>query len=339
MRNFILSLCLLATSPVFAENPDSAKFYFNKGVEEQTARRFLMAANAFDKAIKFDPKFKDAYLQNGYVNLEMRKTDNAITYFSKVLDLEPGNATAVKELAELYFNYRQFNKAMELAQKCPTCPNAEKIIAISNFHLENFELAVKGLLSFLKKNPADAESNYMVASSYLGMEQNPEAAKYYQKAIELDPTRVNWMNELGILYYEMNNFKSAVVYFNLAKEKGFPQSSSFIENLAYSYVYSGDFATGEKMLLELWAKKPGNKDILRDLADAYYQRKQYDKSLEFCQKLLEMDMKDAKAMYQAGMCFQKKGDKDRGMGLCDKAIEIDPSLASMRKQQMMGAGL
>ena len=50
-------------------------------------------------------------------------------------------------------------------------------------------------------------------------------------------------------------------------------------------------------------------------------------------------MKDAKAMYQAGMCFQKKGDKDRGMGLCDKAIEIDPSLASMRKQQMMGAGL
>ena len=84
MRNFILSLCLLATAPVFAENPDSAKFYFNKGVEEQTARRFLMAANAFDKAIKFDPKFKDAYLQNGYVNLEMRKTDNAITYFSNV---------------------------------------------------------------------------------------------------------------------------------------------------------------------------------------------------------------------------------------------------------------
>jgi Flp pilus assembly protein TadD len=210
---------------------------------------------------------------------------------------------------------------------------------MSNFHLENFELAIKGLQSYIKKNQNDAEAYYMLASSYLGTEQNKEAANYYQKAIALDESRVNWMNELGILYYEMNDFKNAVIYFNKAKDKGFPQSASFIENLAYSYVYSGDFATGEKMLMDQWAKKPGNKDILRDLADAYYQRKLYDKSLEFCQKLLELDMKDAKAMYQAGMCFQKKGDKDRGQGLCDKAIELDPSLASMRKQQMMGAGL
>ena len=339
MKNLLLVLSVLAVMPAMAVNSDSAKFYFNKGVEEQNARRFLVASRAFDKAIAFDSNFIDAYLQNGYVNLAMRKTDNAMSNFSKVIDLDPNNVLAVKELAELYFSYRQFDKAMTLAQKCTSCPNAEKIIAMSNFHLENFELAIKGLLSYSKKNPADAEAFYMLASSYLGTEQNKEAAKYYQKAIELDASRVNWMNELGILYYEMNDFKNAVIYFNKAKEKGFPPSASFIENLAYSYVYSGDFATGEKMLMDQWAKTPGNKDILRDLADAYYERKLFDKSLEFCQKLLEMDMKDAKAMYQAGMCFQKKGDKDRGQGLCDKAIEIDPTLASMRKQQMMGAGL
>jgi hypothetical protein len=39
-----------------------------------------------------------------------------------------------------------------------------------------------------------------------------------------------------------------------------------------------------------------------------------------------------------GMCYQKKGEKDKGVQLCDKAIEMDPSLASL-KQKKMDMGL
>jgi tetratricopeptide (TPR) repeat protein len=99
-------------------------------------------------------------------------------------------------------------------------------------------------------------------------------------------------------------------------------------------MFSGEFEKGEKMLLAILARKPGNVDILRDIAEAYYTQKMYDKSLEFCQKLMEADAKDAKALYQAGLCFQKKGQKDKGQGMCDKAIEMDPSLASMRQKSM-----
>ena len=63
------------------------------------------------------------------------------------------------------------------------------------------------------------------------------------------------------------------------------------------------------------------------------QQKQYDKSLAYCQKLMELDAKDGKALYQAGLCFQKKGQKDRGQQMCDKAIEMDPSLTSLRRKK------
>jgi tetratricopeptide (TPR) repeat protein len=339
MKNLFVSLLLFIYFPAFAENSDSSIYYFNKAVTEQNASRYLVASQLFEKAIKFDPAFKEAFLQNGLTNLAMHNMDHAMELFKKVLVLEPRNAIAVKELADLYLAYHQYDKAIALAQTCPGCSNADKILGISNFHLENFELAVKSLQSFIKKNPTDAEAYYMAASSYLGLEQHTEAAKFYQKAIELDNAKVNWMNELGLLYYQTDDFKNAVVYFNKAKEKGFLQTSSFTENLAYAYLFSGDFETGEKLLMEIWKKKPGNKDILRDLADEYYKKKMYDKSLDFCQKILEMDMKDGKAMYQAGMCFQKKGQTEKGQALCDKAIQLDPSLAGMRKQQMMGAGL
>ncbi|HMZ99808.1 MAG TPA: tetratricopeptide repeat protein, partial [Ferruginibacter sp.] len=112
------------------------------------------------------------------------------------------------------------------------------------------------------------------------------------------------------------------------------QSNDFNENLGFACLYSGEYDRGEKLLLEIYRRRPGDKDILRDMAQAYYDVKMYDKALEFCQQLLEADKNDAKALYQAGMCFQKKGQTQRGQQMCDKAIEMDPSLGKLRQKKM-----
>lgn len=334
---FYASLLLCGSTPIYAQQ-DSAQHYFNKGTEEKNAKRWMVAAKHYDKAIQFNPKFKEAYLENGYANLEMRRTDVAKGHFMKVLDIEPGNASAIKELTELFFSYRQYEKAIEYAQKCTTCPNAGRIIGQSQYELEDYAAAVKTLLGVIAKNPADAEAQYAIGRSYLEMEEYKSAIPYYAKAIELDKTRNVWMYELGLQYYNMNDFKNALDQFTKAAESGYPKGNDFNENVGYCQIYTGNFEAGEKTLLEIYAKKPGNKDILRDIAEIYYQRKLYDKSLDFCQKLLEMDKNDGKALYQAGLCFQKKGQTDRGQQMCDKAIEMDPSLASLR-QKKMSAGM
>lgn len=326
---------LLACLNSFAQL-DSAQFYFQKGIEQKTAKQFLVASKSLDKAISFNNKFKEAYLENAYVNLEMRKIDNAISNFNKVLELEPTNTAAAKESMEIYYNYHQYAKAKELAVKCIGCLNAEKIIAMCNYQEEDYGNAIKGLLSFLAKNPTDAEATYTLARSYLDMEQFKNAVPYYNKAILLNPDKNAWTYELGMIYYTLTDYKNAVVFFNKAAEKGYPKKSDFVENLGYAYIYSGQFDEGEKMLLSLLEKKPDNKELLRDIAEAYYNGKLYDKSLGYCQKLMEMDMKDGKALYQAGLCFQKMGQKEKGQGMCDKAIELDPSLTGLRQKQMTG---
>ncbi len=335
MKNTILiTLGIFIFNTVFSQNTDSANFYFRKGMEEKSAHRFLTASKFFDKSVQFNPQYKEAILENAYANLEMRKTDVAKGLFTKVYELDPSNKTAIKELTSLFFDYRQFQQAVEFATKCTGCENAEKILAMSNYHLEDYGAAVKGLLSVLAKNPNDAEATYTLGRSYLDMEQYKAAVPYYNKAVVLDVSKNVWAYELGLLYYNLNDFKNAALFFNKAVAGGYPQSNDFSENLGYAYIYSGEFDKGEKLLLAILAKKPGNKDILRDIAEAYYGQKMYDKSLEYCQKLMELDMKDAKALYQAGLCFQKKGQKDKGQGMCDKAIEMDPSLAGMRQKNM-----
>ena len=334
-----LAACIALTNIVFAQNTDSAKFYFQKGLVENEAKRYLAASTFFDKAINFDVKYADAYQENGYANLSMRKTDAAKEHFTKLYELDPGSKAAITELTELYFSYHQYQKAIEFAGKCTGCANAERIIAMSSYRQEDYATAVKGLLNVIAKDATDAEATYTIGRSYLDMEQYTKAVPYYTKAIELDTTKNVWMNELGLLFYNLNDFKNAKTYFLKAVENGYPVNNDFNENLGYAYIFSGEFEKGEKLLLAILAKKPGNKDILRDIAEAYYQQKMYDKSLDYCQQLIVLDEKDAKALYQAGLCFQKKGQKEKGQSMCDNAIKMDPSLSGLRQKQDGGIGL
>ena len=42
-------------------------------MEEKNSRLYAVAGNDFDKAISFNPNYTEAYIENGNVDLEMRK--------------------------------------------------------------------------------------------------------------------------------------------------------------------------------------------------------------------------------------------------------------------------
>lgn len=334
MKQVLTALVFFPLTALFAQNTDSSSYYLKKGLEEKEAKRYQVASQYFKEAIEQDPTSAVAYLENGYANLEMRRMDEAKLNFTRVYELDPTNDNAIRELVELNYNYRHYQKAIELAEKCKSCPNADRVIALSYYHLEDYPGAAKKIQEILQKDPNNAELTYTLAKCNWEMGYEEKAIPYYAKAVQLDENRPGWFFELGILYYNNNRFKEAVAAFSKAADKGYVQSNDFNENLGFACLYSGEYDRGEKLLLEIYRRRPGDKDILRDMAQAYYDVKMYDKALEFCQQLLEADKNDAKALYQAGMCFQKKGQTQRGQQMCDKAIEMDPSLGKLRQKKM-----
>lgn len=335
MKNSIIIILLFFTISSFSQPGDSAVMFFNKGMQEMNARRYLVASNEFNEAIRINPLYSEAYMHNGFANKEMRRTDAAKMNFVKAYELDKNNEQAVSELVEIFYNYRQYQQAIDFAQKCNSCKDKDRIIAMSYFQMEDYGKAEKTLLKVIEKNPRDAEATYTLARTYLEMGLERKAMPYYVKALQLDNTRSKWYFELGLLYYNNEDYKNAVISFNKASENGFIKSNDFNENLGFAYIYSGNYDSGEKLLTEIMSRKPGDKELIRDVAVAFYDRKMYDKCLEYCQKLMEMDMKDGKALYQAGLCFQKKGEVSKGQQMCDKAIELDPSLAGLRHKKMI----
>ena len=56
-------------------------------------------------------------------------------------------------------------------------------------------------------------------------------------------------------------------------------------------------------------KKPGNKDLIRDMAEVLYKQKQYDKSLSYCQKLMEIDHEGWQSTVPGGTKFSEEREK------------------------------
>ena len=334
MKKILIIFGIFIIQQASANNfSDSSDFYYTKGISEKNEKRFLTASTNFEKAISYNKNYVEAYIENGFANKEMRKTDQAKANFLKAYELQPGNIQIIKELTNLYYDYRQWDKAAEFANKCFECDNAVRIIGLCNYEKENYVAAEKFLLKAVAKNPEDALVNYTLGRTYMEIEMYRKAVPFFEKAASLNPEKNAWAYELGLLYYNNNNYRSAVTAFETATKNGYAATNDFNENYGYALLYSGQFAKGEEKLLSIYQKK-GNKEMLRDLAQILYEQKQYDHALDYCQKLLEADPKDSKALYQAGLAFQKIGQKEKGQGMCDKAIEMDPSLASKRTKSM-----
>jgi tetratricopeptide (TPR) repeat protein len=97
----------------------------------------------------------------------------------------------------------------------------------------------------------------------------------------------------------------------------------------------GDLDNGVTIMKEILKRKPSDLNILNMVAEGYYDKGKYQDAIDYWDKILEYDKQNASALYMIGMSFQKKGEKEKGQQLCDKAIAMDPSLGNLRQKKMM----
>ena len=340
MKTSILSLffCVI-THFLSAQNSDSSQYYFNEGVASNNSRLYAMASKNFEKAIFHNPNFVDAYIKNGQVNLEMSRVYEASQNFEKAYQLQPENNEVIKELTQLYFNNRQYQKAIDLVEKRIGCENSDEIKGIGYYHLEDYGKAREYLLKAISKNNKDAQAHYTLGRTFLELENEKGAISAYVNAIDLDSTKFQWKYELGLIFYNQNDYKNALKYFDAAAASGLNKNNDFLENYGFAKVYNGEVETGISTLETVLKKKPNNTELLNNIANAMYTTKRYESALFYFEKLLTINPKDASSLFMAGMTFQKMGQKAKGEKICDKAIEMDPSLAKNRQKKEMPMGL
>jgi len=340
IRSIFALLCAITTTLTFAQT-DSADFFYKKGLQEKQTGRRMESLKNFEKAAMYNPNDKAIISELANVYYDLRRYGQAREVYKKLLTLGDNSANNYRQLMMLSVNLKQNDDVIQYATKLKQADAAAKVNAVIGkvyYEQDNYGDAIQYLTAAQKEEPANAEVPYMIARSYGDMLNYKQAIPFFEKAISLDTSKNNWVYELGLICYAMHDDKNALKYILLAGDKGYKKDNDYFENLGIAYLNIGNLDEGVKILNEILKKKPSDLNILNMVAEAYYYKGKFSDAMNYWDTILGYDKTNASALYMIGMCYQKKGEKDKGVRLCDKAIEMDPSLASL-KQKKLDMGL
>ena len=339
-------LCLFGVQLSFAQNDvnigtvniDSASYFLQKGLDEKKVGRRMESLKNFEKAHHYDKTNKVILSELAGAYQEVRKFTHAKDTYKKLLEQGDASASTYKQLMHLSFNMRHHDDVITYANKLKQADPNERVsyyIGKVQYDQENYGDAIKTLNAALNEEPLNGDIPYMIARSYADMQNYKESIPFLQKAITLDPVKTNWIYELALIYYAIHDDKNSLKYMLEAGEKGYKRDNEYLENLGVAYLNVGDLDNGVKILGEILKKKPSDMNILNMIAEAYYYKGRYLQAIDYWDQILAHDKTNAASLYMIGMCYQKKGEKEKGQKLCDKAIEMDPSLAVYKQKKSM----
>ena len=342
MKNllFILLTIAIANSTV-AQSTDSSVYYFNRGEVEMKARRFREAEKNFNKAFQLDPKNLNNLIQLATSLIEQRRYAEARENFLKAEAIDPNNHQVIENLATLSFNTHKWEEAIRYGQKMNQLKigkGANFLIARSYYEMGNYGEGIKYCQYAFKEDPKNAEIAYIAGRCFMDMHNYKRAAGCFDEALALDSSNPTWMYEAGLAWYAVPDDKKALYWIEKAGEKGYKKTNDYMENLASAYLNVGQFEKGIDILKEILKNKPQDPELLYSIAEAYYKSKKYEDAINYWDQSLIINNKNANAVYMMGMAFQKKGEVEKGRQLCDKAIQMDPSLAKLKEEKKMPGG-
>ncbi len=330
-------LSILVSVAVFAQT-DSSDYYFKKGNESRSGRLFLVASQQYRKALEFNAANLAARRELGVVSVEMRKYPDAILAFAEVVKKEPKDPVAVENLTNLYFWTRKWNDAIANAKKMQELKigrNNNYVIGKSYYELEDYGQAYSFLQAAAKEDSSNADIPYTIGRSFVEMSNYRNAAPFFVRAIQLDTTQVRWIYECALNYAAIPDDKTAIRYYLLAADRGYKTDNDYYENLSISYQATGQMDKCIELLKKVLAKKPADLDLLNSVAEIHYKMGKYQEAIDYWDRILAFDKQNAKALYMIGLSYQKKGDKEKGIQLCEQAIKMDPSLANLKQKKSM----
>src|SRR5689334_18983972 len=206
-------------------------FGFNKVKTLASAEKFVQqgklqnAIAEYEKVAKEDPKDLTVLNTIGDLYARVGQNDHAVHYFKKVGDQYAQNGFTVKAIAI-------YKKLSKLAPN-----NAEHITRLAELFTQ------QGLFS-------DARAQYMLmADAHLRSGENNQAARVFQKILELDPENATTQSKLADLYMKLGKKDEALKIFSSAAEALYARGSLQAAEEALSKVITLDPQNTSALLL------------------------------------------------------------------------------------------
>lgn len=210
---FIMAAVVLQTKPSHGYNTDINELIF-QGADAHYKGHLDKAIYTFESAVRFDSSNEFAHNQLGILYTKKGRFDSAYKEFSIVNRIDPHNTFAILWLGILHLRNGNLNLAFERFNKIiqidPDNADAYYFLgAIYNFR-HNPAMAIEYLKKARDSDSEEADTHFRLAKAFHNVDMIANALFEYQRALEIKPTYTKAINEIGWIYYNKGEKKSAI---------------------------------------------------------------------------------------------------------------------------------
>lgn len=285
---------LLRLNEAIKENPNDANNHYKRALYLSEQQKYDLAINDLNRALAIDSTVAVFHFEIAEIYYKIAKPDEARFFYDKCLQFDEQNTDAMIKLAQIYFVYKDYKKAMNYINDA---------LRIDEFISEGYYL--KGWIYKETGDTALAVSSFSTARDI-----QPE---FYDADIQLGLLYASANEDIAIQYYDAaltTEPKSVEALYN----KGiYCQNRGYLDSARQCY----------RAII----------DIEPNYVDAYYNQGyiflnydiNYDSAGYFFDLAIQRYPEYYQAYYNRGLCYEAFGLKDSAAADFQRALDINGS--------------
>jgi tetratricopeptide (TPR) repeat protein len=227
--------------------------------------------------------------------------DKAIELYKKSLELNPNDAAAMYEIANIYTDLGKVSDALPFAEQAATADPLNKWYKVLLIRLYQ------------------AQGNY------------DEAGKIIDQLLVAEPDNIEYYEDKALNNIYNNDYKNAIKAYDLLEQKlGFNEDISVQKEKIYIMMGKPEKAIEE--IQKLSAAYPDEPRYLEMLAELYMTAGMYDQALATYNRVLELDPENPYINISLSDYYRKQGDRAKSMeylkaGFANPNLDIDSKVS------------
>lgn len=231
-------------------------------------------------------------------NHQEGKTEVAKELYNQVLKIDPNHSQALKNIAIIFINLKDFQKAKECYEKVveidPNSTDAYYNLGLIFKELKEYQKAKSCYekADNIQPNNTIIQTNLGIIFNDLG--ENQKAKDCYEKAIKINPDNGKAHYNLGAIYKDSGELQKAKICFKKAIEIN-PNEQEAHNSLGVIFQELGEYQRAKDCYEKAIEIKPNYGDVYYNLGQLLHERGEYHLAENYFKKAIQIKPSDIRA--------------------------------------------
>jgi tetratricopeptide (TPR) repeat protein len=337
----LLVLCGSLTLPSSAQfalaQESSPTGDYERAKEEFRAGHYATASVLFERAEAASPGVTDALLLEGKALVHTEDFAHAEQVLRTFIKLHRDSSDALYMLAFVQHRQNQPAESLETytraAALAPPTGDDLKIIGLNYVLLDDYPDAIRWLEKAVEVDPKNRDAWYYLGRAYYTKAHLSEARKAFLTVLDLHPQDAKAENNLGLIFETSGNLAAAIDAYKNAIEwqdsAPHPSEQPYV-NLGNLMLEQGHTDEALVALERAVAIAPSDAFCHMKLGIAYRQAGRLVDARRELEQATELEPENATAHYQLGRLYKEMHSLDRARAEFDRTAELQSRAAQPR---------